>query len=171
LRGLLEALGVSGDAMPHDLDARSALYRSLLSGRRLLIALDDALDVEQVSPLLPGSAGCLALVTSRSQLADLIATVGAEPVALDVLTEQEAEQLLLAWLGEHRVAQEATAVADIVGLCARLPLTLSLVAAQAMLRPRASLADLSGELREAGALDDDFGAASSHLDMASVMEN
>ncbi|WP_212822587.1 BTAD domain-containing putative transcriptional regulator [Catellatospora sp. TT07R-123] len=152
LRGMLESLGAA-DGLPHDVDGRSALLRSLVSGRRLLIVLDDALDAGQVRPLLPGAPGCLVVVTSRRQLTELVAGVGADPVPLDPLSDDEAWRLLAARLGPQRVARESAAVADLIGLTARLPLTLTLVAAQAVLRPGLSLAALGTELREAGGLD------------------
>ena len=93
-RYLLDALGVPAQRIPASLDGQAALYRSLVWGKRMLILLDNARDVGQVRPLLPGSAGCLVLVTSRSQLSGLIAIEGACALALDVLTEAEARELL-----------------------------------------------------------------------------
>jgi hypothetical protein len=147
IRGFLETLGVPGGQVPAGLDAQAGLYRSLVAGRRMLIVLGNARDSEQVRPLLPGSAGCLVLVTSRSQLAGLVAVDGAHPVALDVLTAGEADDLLSRRLGDGRVAAEPAAAGELAGLCARLPLALNITAARAIARPGVPLAVLAEELR------------------------
>ena len=85
----LEALGVRPARIPAGLESRAALYRSLLAGRRMLVLLDNAADIDQVRPLLPAGPGCLVLVTSRSQLTGLVATEGAYPLTLDLLTGAE----------------------------------------------------------------------------------
>jgi DNA-binding SARP family transcriptional activator/tetratricopeptide (TPR) repeat protein len=146
LRGFLEALGVAPDRIPSDVATRSALYRSALSGRRVLVVLDNAHDADQVRPLLPGSTGCLALVTSRNQLTSLVAVEGARPVTLDLLPPDEARALLAARLGAARLAAEPGAVEQILARCAGLPLALSIVAARAVARPGFGLADLVAEL-------------------------
>ncbi len=94
LRYFLDALAVPPQRMPADLQARAALFRSMLDGKRVLVVLDNARDTDQVRPLLPGSPGSLVLVTSRSQLTGLVAAEGAAPLSLDVLTEDEAHELL-----------------------------------------------------------------------------
>jgi hypothetical protein len=104
VRGFLDALGVPAAQIPAAPQAQAGLYRSLLSGRRMLILLDNARDVAQVRPLLPGSAGCLVLVTSRSQLTGLVAADGARVLTVDVLTDAEALALLGRRLGPQRVA-------------------------------------------------------------------
>jgi hypothetical protein len=147
IRGFLEALGVPGGQIPAGQDAQAGLYRSLVAGRRMLLVLDNARDSEQVRPLLPGSAGCLVLVTSRSQLAGLVAVDGAHPVAVDVLTAGEADDLLARRLGDGRVAAEPAAAGELAGLCARLPLALNITAARAIARPGVPLAVLAEELR------------------------
>ncbi|MEV7991285.1 BTAD domain-containing putative transcriptional regulator [Streptomyces sp. NPDC086077] len=154
IQGLLEALGVPGERVPADFDAQVNLYRSRLAGRRVLVVLDNARDVRQVRPLLPGSPGCLTVVTSRNQLFGLVAVEGAHTLTLDLLSHGEARTLLTHRLGAERLAAEPEAVREIVDRCARLPLALAVVAARAAMEPRLRLAWLAGELRAAdGGLD------------------
>jgi DNA-binding SARP family transcriptional activator/Tfp pilus assembly protein PilF len=148
VRGFLDALEVPLQRIPADPDAQIALYRSLLHGKRMLVVLDNARDTAHVRPLLPGSPGCAVVVTSRNQLTGLIATGGAHPVALDLLTPDEAQQLLARRLGPDRVAAEPDATEEIVVRCARLPLALALVAAHGTTRPEAKLRVLADELRD-----------------------
>jgi tetratricopeptide (TPR) repeat protein/transcriptional regulator with XRE-family HTH domain len=154
LADFLTALGVERTAIPPATAARTALYRSRLAGRRMLVLLDNARDAEQVRPLLPGTGGCRALVTSRNRLTGLIATDGAVPVLLDVLADAEAEELLERRIGAERTAAEPGSVAAIAARCDRMPLALAIVAARAVMQPDASLAEMAEELRDpAGALD------------------
>lgn len=154
VRGFLDALGVPVARIPAGLDAQVGLYRSELAGRRVLVVLDNARDAEQVRPLLPGAPGCLALVTSRDRLTPLVATEGARPLMLDLLTADEARDLLSRRLGPDRTAAEPDAVTDIIGRCAGLPLALAIVAARAETSPGLGLGDLAGQLRDTtGALD------------------
>jgi hypothetical protein len=157
LRGFLEALGVPAGQIPVDVDARAALYRSLLAGKRTLVILDNARDARQVRPLLPSSSGAMALVTSRATLAGLEAAERAHPLVVDVMTRSEAHQLLANRLGPDWVAAEDADADDVIARCARLPLALAIVAA----RPDASPSRLAAVLRatsgglEAFALGDD----------------
>jgi tetratricopeptide (TPR) repeat protein len=148
LHGFLEALHVPSLRVPATLDGRTALYRSLLAGRRMLIVLDNARDTGQVRPLLPGASGCLVLVTSRNLLSGLVAADGAHPVTLDLLTEDEARELLARRVGHHRAAAEPGPVREIVADCARLPLAIAVVAARIAAHPRTPLAAFSAELRD-----------------------
>ncbi|MGH3682708.1 MAG: BTAD domain-containing putative transcriptional regulator, partial [Natronosporangium sp.] len=148
-RRCLDALGVPPHRVPADLDAQLGLYRSLLAGRRMLIVLDNARDADQVGPLLPGSPTCLALVTSRDQLARLVATTAASSVLLDLLTVDEARGLLAHRLGADRVAAEPQATDEIITRCARLPLALAIAAARATTNPAFPLRALASELRDA----------------------
>lgn len=152
VRGFLAALGVSPRELPFDPQEQTALYRSLLAGRRMLVLLDNARDATQVRPLLPGSAHCLVLVTSRDRLTGLVATEGAEPLVVGLLTAADAEALLHARIGV-RAEMERAAVGELVGLCDRLPLALVVVAARAVVRPQLSLAELGAQLRTDGGLD------------------
>lgn len=149
LRGLLDALAVPPERIPQDLEARAGLFRSLLAGRKMLIVLDNARDEQQVRPLLPASPGSLVIVTSRNQLTGLAVADGARLLTLDVLTHDEATALLTARTGATRAAAEPQAVAEIVSLCACLPLALAVAAARAQARPGFPLAALAAELRDA----------------------
>jgi DNA-binding SARP family transcriptional activator len=146
---LLDGLAVPAARIPAGLDAQAALYRSLLVGKRMLVLLDNAHDVDQVRPLLPASPGCLVIVTSRSQLTSLVATEGASPLTLDVFTDAEAQELLSRRLGPERVADDPGAAGALIQLCARLPLALSIAAARTYSQPWLSLAALTADLRDA----------------------
>lgn len=142
----LAALGIPAALIPVDAQARSGLYRSVLAGRRVLIVLDNARDEAQVRPLLPGSPGCLVLVTSRSALAGLVAAEGARPLRLGPLADEQSVRLLAARLGPERVAAEPEAVADLMAQCGGLPLALAVMAARAAADPGLPLGVLASQL-------------------------
>jgi tetratricopeptide (TPR) repeat protein len=148
LEGFLSALGAHPAGIPAGLEAQSALYRSLLDGRRMLVVLDNAANAEQVRPLLPGSAECRVIVTSRSSLSGLVIREGVRRVTLDLLTPVEANALLRRTLGPGRVEAEPGAADELARCCARLPLGLHIAAERAALRPHATLADLVAELSD-----------------------
>jgi DNA-binding SARP family transcriptional activator/Tfp pilus assembly protein PilF len=129
---LLRAVGVTGDRIPQDFDERAALYRSRLADKRLLIVLDNALDGEQVRPLLPASSGCLVLITSRRRLAGLD---DARLLSLDVLPVVDAVALFAKVAGSDRVAGQDEMVRHVVDLCGRLPLAVRIAAARLRHRP------------------------------------
>jgi tetratricopeptide (TPR) repeat protein/transcriptional regulator with XRE-family HTH domain len=168
IRGFLDAFAVAPGHIPTSLDLQAALYRSMLANRRVLIVLDNARDAEQVRPLLPGSPGCLAVVTSRNLLTGLIATDGAHPVSVGLLSVDEARKLLAYRLGASRVAAEPEAVDKIIAACARLPLPLSIAAARAATKPGVSLAALAGELQEAQRRLDAFDGGDQSTDVRAV---
>ena len=148
VRGFLTALAVPAQNVPADPDEPVALYRSQLAGRRMLVVLDNARDAEQVRPLLPGAPGCLVLVTSRDQLAGLVAREGAVPLTVRALTHGEARELLIRRLGPDRVAREHAVVDELIDRCVRLPLALNIAAAHAALRPNRPLAAFVDELHD-----------------------
>ncbi len=154
VRTFLDALGVPPMRIPAGLDAQVALYRSLLARRRVLVLLDNARDTEQVRPLLPGSPGCLVIVTSRNRLTGLVAGEGAHPLTLDQLTSAEARDLLALRLGTDRLAAEPRAADEIVSRCGRLPLALAIVAAHARAHPDFPLSAIADEVSDShGSLD------------------
>lgn len=155
LHGFLLALGVGSEAVPDSLDDKASLYRSLIAGRRLLIVLDNARSTDQVRPLLPGTPGCLAIVTSRNRLDGLMIREGAHRVALDTLSVEDSLTLLAERIGRTRLDDDAAAAArELVELCVRLPLALSIAAARTAEHPDRPIGDVVRELRdERGRLD------------------
>jgi transcriptional regulator with XRE-family HTH domain len=147
LAAFLRSLGVPDRDIPPGEDERAARYRSLLAGLRMLIVLDNARDADQVRPLLPGTPGCVAVVTSRDRLAGLVARDGARPVDLDVLPLSDAVRLLRTLIGA-RVDDEPEAAAVLAAHCCRLPLAVRVAAELAVARPGASLASLAAELAD-----------------------
>jgi len=148
VRSMLAALGVADYQVPASVQAQVGLYRSLLADReRTLIVLDNARDAEQVRPLLPGAPGCLTVVTSRADMAELAAVEGARTLTLGVLSGPEARQLLVGRLGADLADKESGGVDELSVLCARLPLALAIAAARALL-PGVTLAHLVLELRD-----------------------
>jgi DNA-binding SARP family transcriptional activator/tetratricopeptide (TPR) repeat protein len=146
LAGFLRALGFPGRDMPDGEAERAALYRSLLSGRRVLVVLDNACSAEQVRPLLPGTPGSAAVVTSRDALAGLMARDGAARIELPVLGQVEAVALLRALIGER--ADDDEAAGALAAVCSRLPLALRVAAELAAARPAEPLAGLVTELSD-----------------------
>ena len=147
----LRALGVPPERVPADLQEAAGLYRTLLADRRMLVVLDNARSAEQVRPLLPGSPGCLALVTSRDRLDGLVARDGAHRLALDVLAPTEAETLLRRAISTDRLASDRSATAELAGLCGYLPLALRIAAANLSGR-RIDVATYVRQLRTGGEL-------------------
>jgi DNA-binding SARP family transcriptional activator len=153
LRSLLEALDVPAETIPRDLAGRAATFRTLLSGRRILLLLDNAKNAEQVRPLLPGEATSLVLITSRDRLTSLLVTDDADLITLDVLEPAEARTFLIGKLGARRVGAEPEAADEILRRCGRLPLAISLVAARAIVNPGFSLSAIAAELSHGDGLD------------------
>ncbi|MFJ5681959.1 ATP-binding protein [Streptomyces sp. NPDC093099] len=152
LHRFLGALGVRPRSVPQDVDAAAALYRSLLADRRMLIVLDNAATVGQVRPLLPGSAGCLVVVTSRSRLSGLAVRDGARRLTLGTLPQPEAVALLRAVTAGYRPEDDLEKLTELAGLCARLPLALRIAAERAASRPHMKLDDLIADLRDESGL-------------------
>ncbi|MFD8598284.1 BTAD domain-containing putative transcriptional regulator [Kitasatospora sp. NPDC059646] len=145
LAAFLTALGVDDRAVPADLAERAALFRTTVTGRRLLILLDNAAGPEQVAPLLPGSRTCAVLVTGRAWLTTL---PGARHLHLDAMTTAEAVGLLAAVAGRARVDAEPAAAAAIVAACGRLPLAVRVAGSRLAADPAQSLAGLAASLAD-----------------------
>ncbi|RGD61020.1 AfsR family transcriptional regulator [Kitasatospora xanthocidica] len=144
LAGFLRDLGVAPGEIPPDTGERSALYRSALAGRRVLVVLDNAATPGHVEPLLPGSPGCAVLVTSRHRLTGL---AGAHQLRLDTLPPGQALELLTRIVGAERVAAEPGAAEEVVRACGLLPLAVRIVASRLAADPALTLATLAEGLR------------------------
>jgi DNA-binding SARP family transcriptional activator len=127
LEQFLRSLGVSVPAIPDSLLERTAMFRSCLAGRRVLIVLDDAVSLSQVEPLLPGEPGCGVIITSRARLPGPPGVVQFE---VGVLERQAAAELLDQVIGSQRTGAEPEAMAELIQLCEGLPLALRISASK-----------------------------------------
>jgi len=144
LARFLRDLGLPGDQVPAHDDERAALYRTRLTGRRVLILLDNARDAAQVRQLLPGSSSCAVLVTTRNRTPDLVST---RFVDLNVLEDAEALALFARIVGDDRAAAEPDATAEVLVACAGLPLAIRICAARLAARRQWRVSTLAGRLR------------------------
>ncbi|MBQ1050208.1 tetratricopeptide repeat protein [Micromonospora sp. C51] len=142
---LLRAARVPEERIPDDLPGRAAVWQSELSGKRMLILLDNAADVTVVIGLLPRSPDCLVIVTSRARLVDLD---GAEWISIGVMAPEESTSLIAEVLGAERTAAEQSETAELVRLCGHLPLALRIAAARLRNRPSWSLRYMVERLRD-----------------------
>ncbi|AUI61053.1 tetratricopeptide repeat protein [Amycolatopsis sp. BJA-103] len=168
LHSFLGAFGVAPAALPSDERSAAALYRSVLAGKRTLVVLDNAADLAQVAPLLPGTRSCAVLVTSRTNLAGLRLR-GATSVRLDALSASEARELLAHQVGADRVRAEPEAVDLLLAHAAGLPLAVSLIAARSASRPDLPLSVTAEELRSSSSRLDVFDAGDGSADLRTVL--
>jgi len=145
LARFLRDLGTDGGKVPVADEERAALYRTQLAGRRMLIVLDDAKDLAQVRPLLPGTASCAVLVTTRNTTLYLVST---RLVDLDTLPEPEALELFSRIVGHERTAAEPGATAEVLTACAGLPLAIRICGARLATRRHWQIATMAGRLRD-----------------------
>ncbi|GAA2659001.1 MULTISPECIES: BTAD domain-containing putative transcriptional regulator [Actinosynnema] len=153
LARFLRALGVAATAVPDDEQERQELYRSKLSGKRVLLVLDDAPGEAEVLPLLPGSPSCAVITTSRIRLSGL---PGAHRIDLEVFDEGNSVELLTRVIGHDRVALEPRAAVELVALCGGLPLALRIAGARLASRPHWRLSGLVRRLRDEARRLDEF---------------
>ncbi|MFG1603331.1 ATP-binding protein [Actinoplanes sp. NPDC049265] len=165
VRGFLDAFGVPPNSVPTDPSAQLSLFRSVLAGKQILILLDNARDAAQVRPLLPGTAGCVVVVTSRNPLHGLVATAGARPVRLEMLSTADAAGLLTRRVGADRLDGDTDAVRAIIDRCQRLPLALAVVAGRLVSEPMLTAARVAGDLTAGMSA---FASDDEHTDLRSV---
>lgn len=159
---LLGALDVTHP--PAGAAERAALWRSELSRRRALVVLDNAVDADQVRPLLPGAGKSAVLITSRHRLMSLD---GVPPVSLEPLTDDDAAHLFGRAADLTLTVTEGEAVSQVLGLCGGLPLALRMAGARLRHRPGWTVAVLAERLRDtAGRFNAVFGMSLQQLDTA-----
>ncbi|MEV7179440.1 BTAD domain-containing putative transcriptional regulator [Kitasatospora sp. NPDC093679] len=152
LGSFLLALGVPAAAVPSDTDSRTALFRSLLAGRRTLVVLDDARDSAHIRPLMPAGPGNSALVTARTRLPDL---GGSHALHLGPLPADEARQFLARLVGPARADAEPRALGQLAAACGGLPLALRICGARLAARPSWTVGHLVERIVDEGrALDE-----------------
>jgi len=139
----LRALGAPSTGLSEAVEERAELFRTLVSGRRMLIVLDDAATEPQVLPLLPGGRGCAVVITSRLRLTGL-----ARLVELDVMNAADSIEFLRKMIGAERASAESDAVMRIVNECHGLPLALRIAGARLASRPRWPLRLLADRLAD-----------------------
>ncbi len=142
---LLRALGMESSGIPAGLDARAELYRNWLSGRRIIVVLDDAADDDQIRALLPGSGSCAVLITSRAQIGG---AAGLPLLPLRELPFPEAAQMLAKVSGRKLVEADEQAAREIVHYCSGLPLAIRAVATRLARRPHATLDEVAAHLAD-----------------------
>jgi DNA-binding SARP family transcriptional activator len=168
LNHLLGSIGAEKSPAVESLEARSARFRSMMTGRAMLVLLDNARDAEQVRPLLPGHEGCLVIVTSRNQLSGLVVHEGAVPVRLDRMDDEQARQLLTQRVGADRLGADAAATDRIIRSASGLPLALSIVAARLAVEPELTLSSVADELTSEGGGGRLVGYSAGRDDLGSV---
>ena len=151
LAQLLHTLGVGPQQNPVELDEAVGMYRTLMDRKRVLVVLDNAASADQVRPLIPGSASCRVLVTSRDRLSGLIAREGARRLSLDPLTPSEALDLLGRILGGERADAAPQATAELAKVCAYLPLAIRAAATNLANHPHKHIDSYVSELARIGA--------------------
>ncbi|MFI9382090.1 ATP-binding protein [Kutzneria sp. NPDC052558] len=155
LTAFLTALGIPAARLPIDLDALAGMYRSALATRRVLVVLDNAANAAQVRPILPGGAGCMAMVTSRDSLTELVIIDAAKRVRLDLFSTDESHGMLRGLIGSGRCDAEPDAVTDLVRICAGLPLAVRVAATRLAGRPHLLVADVVADITDGRRLHDD----------------
>lgn len=158
---LLETLGVAPERMPDDPQRRLDLYNDTLSGRRILLFIDDVVDTNQVRPLVPRSGSCLVVITSRMRLTGLSISNGVRHVTLEPLEPSDSTDLLTQVIGVQRASADPDAVRTLTEIAGGVPLALRIVGEYIAQRPRAAIADLTKDLgyRLLEAVGDEEGAS------------
>ncbi|GAB1688988.1 BTAD domain-containing putative transcriptional regulator [Krasilnikovia sp. M28-CT-15] len=152
LAQFLRALGLHRTAIPLSLDEQINLYRSQLADKRTLVVLDNAADLDHITPLLPGAPGCAVLITSRRRLGGLVVTNGARVLQVGMLEPGESRRLFIGMLAAADVAVSPAVADELAELCAHLPLAISIALANLVMVPGSDPAQYLADLREGNRL-------------------
>ncbi|NKZ03748.1 AfsR/SARP family transcriptional regulator [Actinomadura latina] len=142
---LLRSLRLRPDAMPPDLEGRAAMFRSALAGLRVLIVIDGAVRNDDITPFLPGTRGCAAIVTCGRHISQL---EGVHQIHVGPLDESSASDLLMTLVGERRMNAEPEAARELVRLCEGIPMALRVASAKLRARPHWPISHMVGQLRD-----------------------
>ncbi|NUR62933.1 MAG: tetratricopeptide repeat protein [Catenulispora sp.] len=145
LAEFIRGLGGDGVALPEEVAGRSAVYRTLLAGRRVLVLLDNVADIRQVRPLLPAESRCCVIITSRSRLSGLEDCARLE---LGSLSPQDGASLFAKVVGDERPRSEPAAATRIVELCGGLPLAIRIAGSRLAVRRNWRLESLAARLED-----------------------
>jgi transcriptional regulator with XRE-family HTH domain len=170
LSRVLQALGVPQRDIPDDVEISASLYRTMLADRRVLVVLDDAANVDQVRPLVPGGPRNAVVVTSRDDLNDFVVREGATRIYVDGLTEDNAWALIASILDDDRASAERGAVATLAQLCGYRPLALRLVATALKSRPEETVSAYTAAIRKSG-LSKLVGGSTHVTDLQALLES
>ena len=146
LASLLLTAGLAATQIPPGVEARSARWRNVVAGKKILLLLDDAAGHEQVRPLLPGTAGSLVLVTSRRRLTAL---EDVTVISLDTLAPREAAALLARLAARPGLRAGDAVVGEVTRLCGHLPLAIGMLASQLRHHTAWTAASLAADLAQA----------------------
>ncbi|NJQ01109.1 AfsR/SARP family transcriptional regulator [Streptomyces zingiberis] len=145
LARFLRELGVPGSEIPDGLDQRAERYRALLTGKRVLVVLDDASRALGIRPLMPGTDSCAVIVTSRSRVAS---SFSSQVVELGGLPTEEALDLLHRSAGRERIPADQGAARQLVEYCGSLPLAVGIVGARLAARPHWTMSRVAARLAD-----------------------
>ncbi|WP_377268697.1 tetratricopeptide repeat protein [Peterkaempfera sp. SMS 1(5)a] len=151
-RQLLTALGrppaeagLPDPSAEPDADPACAALRHALTGKRVLLVLDDVQDAAQLRPLLPEEPGCLVVVTAAGPLTGI---ADARPCILGGLDPAAAVALLTGLVGETRIVCDPVGAAELAEACGCHPAALRLVAGWLRTRPRVAVPEAVQALAE-----------------------
>lgn len=144
LATLLDGLGIPPDRQPQAVAERASLLRLELTGKRILVVLDNARDSAHVRPLLAATSPAPVLITSRQRLAH---RDGAHFITVPPLLGDDAIMLLQQRIGQPRVVNDLPAMHDLIAQCSGFPLALCIAADRIANRPDTPLSDLVQHLR------------------------
>ncbi|MFD9034475.1 tetratricopeptide repeat protein [Streptomyces sp. NPDC059567] len=142
-QGLLQDLGIDEPPGAAE-DELTELVRDALAERRAVLVLDDAVDAEQVDPLIPDNPDALVVAVARGPLTGI---PDVRPCTLGGLDPKSAIEMLTTYTGSVRVTVDPQAAETLAEECGGQPAAVVLAGGWLAARPKASVADLAKRLR------------------------